>query len=96
MLEAILTEKPLLFAYDSGANKQPASDYAAIQDVVEHSARIDMQTVRDLPKILQQSLKNGIDKKIWQAAKTRNFYHADGGSTAVITSFVRRLKMENS
>jgi len=91
MLEAILTRKPLLFAYDTGSNKQSDSDYVSIKEVVEKSERIDMDTVADLPDILRHSVKNGVDQRLWTQVIDRNFYHADGTSVDAIKKFVQSL-----
>jgi len=91
MLEAILTQKPLLFAYDTGSNKQPDSDYDSIKEVVERSERIDMNTVADLPDLIHRSLENSIDQHIWTQVIDRNFYHADGTSVAAIKKFIQSL-----
>ena len=91
MLEAILAEKPLLFAYDTDAHQQPASDYAAIKDVVKYSEKIDVQSAVDLAEILDRSLDRGLNKKIWQKTQDQTFYNHDGTSVAAITTFIKSL-----
>lgn len=91
MLEAILTRKPLLFAYDTDSNKQPDSDYDSIKEVVKKSERIDMDTVADLSGLIYRSLKNGVDQRLWTQVIDRNFYYADGTSVAAIETFVESL-----
>lgn len=91
MLEAILTEKPLLFAYDTDQNKQPESDYASIADVVQSSEKLNLATVINLPKLLNNSLQNEIDTSVWRQAISRNFFHSNGASVESLAKFIRSI-----
>ena len=91
MLEAILTEKPLIFAYDSGAHRQEQTIYNQIREVAEKSKSISPETVNALPKLLAASLTDGVDPVVWQQTLNAIFFHADGTSTVSIASFVRSL-----
>jgi CDP-glycerol glycerophosphotransferase (TagB/SpsB family) len=91
MLEAILLEKPLIFAYDSGEHKQSDGDYRAIGEVIAHSQKIDAQNIGSLGKILETSLKNGVNASAWHEVEIRNFFHCAGGSAAAIARFVRQI-----
>lgn len=91
MLEAILIDKPLLFAYDAGGLRQTRKDVESIESVVDYSARIDIQSVRSLPYILQNALARGINKDIWQSTKDYTFFHHDGTSVNSIAEFVRKI-----
>ncbi|QQG50891.1 MAG: CDP-glycerol glycerophosphotransferase family protein [Candidatus Saccharibacteria bacterium] len=96
MLEAILTDKPLIFAYDTGANQQDASDYASISDVVEHSQKITTENAKKIADILSISISQGIDRFIWTQATERNFFDSDGTSVESIASFIKNLSKESS
>lgn len=89
MLEALLADKPLLFAYDLAGHQQTAKDYESIQEVVDYSTPIDIESVRSLPYILNNALARGINKNIWKITKERTFFHYDGTSVSSIATFVR-------
>lgn len=91
MLEAILIDKPLLFAYDTGGHQQSEKDTESIKDVVDYSARIDIESVRSLPYIIENSLARGIETSIWKETKEYTFFHHDGDSVASIASFIKKL-----
>lgn len=91
MLEAILTKKPLLFAYDTGDNKQSDSDYVSIKEIVESSGILSMETVANLQDILHNSIVNGIDEKVWDRTIRQTFYHADGTSVSAIKKMIQTL-----
>jgi CDP-glycerol glycerophosphotransferase (TagB/SpsB family) len=91
MLEAILTKKPLIFAYDSGKNRQSETDYEAIRAVVDYSQYIDSKNVHKTPEIIAKSLKNGIENNIWEDTAKRTFFHHDGSSVSAISKFVTSI-----
>jgi len=91
MLEAILLDTPLIFAFDKGEHRQPDADYALIKDIVSHSQKVDSQTAHLLPSIIKQALTAGIDKKIWNTTKDQIFYNYDGTSATAIAATIRRL-----
>lgn len=88
MLEAVLTEKPLLFAYDSGEHRQNETDYAAIREVVDFSQKITPDNVALLPRLLAAALSKGIDKNMWQQTANNILFHADGTSVKALAAFV--------
>lgn len=90
MLEALLVEKPLIFAsHDS--NMQDPREYAAISDVVAHSQTITSDNAGDIPEIVERAIANGIDKKVWKDTENNTFFHNDGTSVASIAAFIRSL-----
>lgn len=91
MLEAILTNKPLLFAYDTDQHKQKERDYEAIKEVVAYSQAITPLTKEDLPAVLYRALKNGVNGAIWEATQDQTFFHNDGTSIRAIAGFIRSL-----
>ncbi|HEY1085858.1 MAG TPA: CDP-glycerol glycerophosphotransferase family protein [Candidatus Saccharimonadales bacterium] len=91
MLEAILIDKPLLFAYDTGGHRQTEKDVESIKDVVDYSAHIDIESVRSLPYILENALARGVDSSIWETTKDYTFFHHDGTSVASIAQFIKKL-----
>lgn len=91
MLEAILLDKPLLFAYDKSEYAQGQQDYQAIADVAQYSQAITPGTTPQLPTIIQTALQRGIDPIVWSQTKDAMFFHHDGTSIKTITTFVKSL-----
>lgn len=91
MLEAILTEKPLIFAYDSGEHRQDQTIYEQIHAVAKRSKSISPETIETLPKLLAAALAEGVDPAIWRQTLGDIFFHADGTSVSSIASFIRSL-----
>ena len=91
MLEAILTDKPLVFAYDTPANRQNETDYQAIKEVVDFSQSITPENVPSLRDIIHTALQNGVDDRAWSDTSRRTFFHNDGTSVQAIAGFVRSL-----
>lgn len=90
-LEAILTEKPLVFAYGADEHSHGANEYRAIQEIVSMSQIINPENARSITKILDTSLKNKINVKVWSTVIKRTFYHSNGTSVASIASFIKSL-----
>lgn len=90
-LEAILTNKPLLFAYDTQDHTQSERDYIAIKDVVNYSQAITPQTREALPEIIEKALDRGIDKRLWKQTQDYTFFHNDGTSVRSISNFIKSL-----
>lgn len=91
MLEAILTKKPLIFAYDTSKHKQSASEYEAIEAVVSSSQSIYPDTKQNVGTILDMSIKNDVTSDIWEKTIDDNFFHAHGDSVRTIAHFVKSL-----
>jgi CDP-glycerol glycerophosphotransferase (TagB/SpsB family) len=91
MLEAVLTDKPLVFAYDTDDHRQDEKSYESIREIVSYSERITPETKTSLPLVLANSLKRGIDRSIWSKTKDRTFYHHSGDSVTAIADFIRTL-----
>lgn len=89
MLEAVLTEKPLIFAFGGDEHAQKASNYEAIQSVVDASAKITPTSISTLPDLLASTPV--IDTTIWQKTSANTFFHAHGDSVQSIDSFVTSL-----
>jgi CDP-glycerol glycerophosphotransferase (TagB/SpsB family) len=92
MLEAILTEKPLIFAYGNGDHQQSDEEYTAITDIVAASNKLTSTAAATrLDYIMRGALAGGTNHTVWQKAINRTFFHADGTSVAAIEAFVRSL-----
>ena len=86
MLEAILLDKPLLFARDPGGADE--DDLRPIHELVERAGQIDASNVGALAQILDQTMRRGIDHDVWEQTKDAMFFHHDGTSVAAIKEFV--------
>ena len=89
MLEAILLDKPLLFAVDDDSLDILRGEHP-LRAVVEHSTLV-RQDFRDLGRTLHQAVDRGIDCGVWRNAADEMFYDADGTSVRHISDFVRSL-----
>lgn len=92
MLEAILAEKPLIFAYGSSQYRQSDEGYVAIADVIERSKNITYETVAtSIDSILRQVIEGTVNRAIWRQTIDRTFFHADSTSVSAIAAFIRSL-----
>lgn len=90
-LEAILTYKPLIFAYDIDKNKQPESDYESIKGIVTVSEKISTENATELPEIIKRALAMPVDETLWSNTISNNFYYADGNSVKAIKGCILEL-----
>lgn len=91
MLEAILVDKPLIFAQVTGREEQEEKDLESIKELVQYAGILDADTVRDLPFMLENVLSRGINEEIWSMIKARTFFHYDGTSVQSIGDFILDL-----
>lgn len=89
MLEAILVDKPLIFAGVTGREEMESKDLSSIKELVEYSTRINVGNIDYLPNLLEGALVRGIDEDIWRTIKDRTFFHYDGTSVAAIADFIK-------
>ena len=89
MLEAILLDKPLLFARDPGGGDE--ADLQPIHELVEQAGQIDASNIDVLPEFLEQTMARGIDHDVWERTKDAVFFHHDGTSVAAIQAFIQSL-----
>ncbi len=88
MLEAIVAEKPLVFAFGAGTHRQHESDYEAISNIVSVSSQIDAESAATINEKVQHSLATSIDTLLWRKAEAKLFYAIDGTATDGIISFI--------
>lgn len=88
LLEAILTYKPLIFAYGSGVHRQQDQDYESIKEIKDYSSYIDVNNVKNINDIILKSYADGVDKSIWDSTISNNFYHCNGSSIESIEKFI--------
>lgn len=89
MLEAILVDKPLIFAGVTGREELENKDLSSIKELVEYSTRINVDNIAYLDTLLDSALVRRINPDIWRTIKDRTFFHHDGTSVASIADFVR-------
>lgn len=91
MAEAILLEKPLLFAYGTGSNVQPSADYDSIREVVNQSLKIDGDNTGRLAPLLKGALSAKVDKGVWESTADTLFFDTKNDSTKHIVNFIQSL-----
>lgn len=93
MLEAILSNKPLVFAYDADpkAAALQKGDYASIRGIVDYSEHLDIDNAKYVEGIIENAIKKGVDQRLWKTTSEQLFFHSDGTSTAAIETFVQSL-----
>lgn len=93
VLEALLTRKPLIFAYDKGDHKQQ-HEYQAISDVVRYSQSINATNVADTAHIINTALKQGINEALWDTTIAYNFFDYKGDATDHIARVISKLAIK--
>lgn len=89
MLEAILLNKPLLFAQpDSISN---IDSHNQLEKITSISENISPSNVQDIVTIVSNSIKKGINRGLWDKSKATCFFNHDGTSTEKIARFIRSL-----
>lgn len=91
MLEAVLLEKPLIFAYGQNNSREQTENYKSISDVLEYSPKITIDNSMSIESIIKTAIKNGVDANIWRETAKRCFYSPDGNSTAKIAGFIKSI-----
>lgn len=91
MLEAILTDKPLIFAYDTDEHKQLEAEYESISEIVSCCQSITLNNVKRMEDILTVSLHRSINSALWDSIKSKVFFHYKGDSIETIEKFIKGL-----
>jgi len=91
MLEALLLDKPLIFAYDPDKEAALSKDLISIQEIEQYSCQIKANNVEYTGKLLQQALDNGISEDIWSTVKERVFYNYQGDCVNTLTDFINNI-----
>lgn len=91
MLEAILTKKPLIFAYDIDTNRQLNSEYKSISGVVEQSQSIQVDNAVDIDSIISTAIETGVDDKVWEKSISYNFFNPNGDSVDSIIAAINSV-----
>jgi hypothetical protein len=89
MLEALLLDKPLLFAVDDDS-LEILRGVPPLRAVVDHATLL-RQDSPHVGQLLAQAIERGIDQGAWSRAMREMFYDADGTSVRHIAEFVRSL-----
>lgn len=86
-LEALLTDTPIIFAYDSSSQEE-TSDYESIQEIVDYSQEILLGDKERVNKTIESAVCNGIDQALWNDVRSRVWFQPAGGATDAIKAFV--------
>lgn len=89
-LEAILTQKPIIFAHDK-PNGKGLNIYKSIKSIIDVSEEVNSDNAIELPEIINRSLNRNIDKNIWLEAISLNFYNSDGNSVSEIKKSIEKI-----
>ena len=89
-LEALLTDTPLIFAYDT-PKPQDTADYDSIAEVVEYSQKLAQGDSKQANQIIGAALANGINPKIWHKVRQRVWFQPNGGATEAVVRFIKSL-----
>jgi CDP-glycerol glycerophosphotransferase (TagB/SpsB family) len=90
MLEAILLDKPLVFAKpDTSSN---VNLHNQLQDIQTYCAAITPENVDDISQVISETIQKGIDTQTWNASKERSFFNYDGTSVQRIKDFLNTLQ----
>ncbi len=89
MLEAILLNKPLIFALPpSQTNIEPHSQLENIKRICKN---VSSDNVANINTIIKESLNTGINKDVWENTKANSFFYSGGGSAKAIAKFIHSL-----
>jgi len=84
MLEAILLDVPLVFAYGHGRHRQQNTSYEPIKKITEYSMSLEEHNSTIPNKVIAEALIKNINPSLWSAAKNEVFFNSDGTSVKSI------------
>lgn len=90
-LDAILTYKPMMFAFDDGEHRQDSGVYAPIKEIFEYSHKIDKANVSQIEKFIADALTKGAPKELWDASAKRVFYGLEGDTVKQLAMFIKQV-----
>jgi CDP-glycerol glycerophosphotransferase (TagB/SpsB family) len=88
-LEVILTDKPLLFTYQS--NSQIGNEFTSIRKLYNYCKKITDHNVTNISAVIDDEIQKGIDPSIWHLTKNNNFFHHTGTSTDTIARTILEI-----
>lgn len=91
MLDALLTNKPLLFAYGNGEYSQEESVYEPIREIRDMYPSITMDNVRKIGSIVEEALNKEVNYPLYRQVQRRVFYGLEGNSKEIITRKIKDL-----
>ncbi len=86
-LEALLTNTPIIFAYDSNTQEE-TPDYESIEEIVNYSQKILRGDRTRINNKIKSAIQNGIDQNTWNRIRNQVWFYPSGGSTKAIQNFV--------
>lgn len=90
VLEALLTDTPLVFAYDT-YEPVATSDYESIADVVTYSQKLTRGSNAHTNEILHTALHKGVNKTIWNNTRQTVWFHHKDSAVKAIVRFIKSL-----
>ena len=89
MLEAILLDTPLIFAYGHGRHRQADSVYEPISELTGFCERLDETNSSYPNQSIQTAIETGIRPALWQKTRNNVFFDPDGTSVASIAQVIK-------
>ncbi|HEY0965191.1 MAG TPA: CDP-glycerol glycerophosphotransferase family protein, partial [Candidatus Saccharimonadales bacterium] len=86
-LEALLTDTPIVFAYDS-SKQEETSDYESIKEIVDYSQKILLGDKARVNETIKSAIYDGIKPAIWNNVRKRVWFQPNGGATEAIKTFI--------
>ena len=93
VLDAVLLEKPILFAYDQDS-LQSESSYEMIVEIAESSQSVTTSSVKDLPSLIDNAIENRVSKDIYNKVLERAFYGYRGDAVDGIIATLESISSE--
>lgn len=94
MLEAILIDKPLIFAYDPDKEADLSRDLASIREIEQFSCKIKSNNVDKIDETLQYALDKGICDSTWSKVKQQVFFNYQGDCIKTLASYINGNKAQ--
>lgn len=91
VLDAMLTDKPLLFAFGGGDRAQAESVYAPIHELFTASPHVTGENAPRIAEIVVQVLKKPVKKEVYDSANANVTYGLEGNNAQQIISAVKMI-----
>lgn len=88
-LDAMLTKKPMIFAFGKGKRAQDKSVYEPVREIFENSAHLNAENVEELGRMIKESLEKQTDQRAWQTSLERVFYGLKADNISKLSKFIR-------
>lgn len=94
LTDAILTDKPIMFALDKNMPEPLKEIYDPVKDIFTYSMKLTMDNVSRINELLEKSLNKKINPDAWNTVKRRICYGLEGDSTEKLVAFIEDLQSQ--